>query len=454
MVLEFFLGVVLTGAFAVPALLVSDRFTRDEAYWLRVSYVLHIVMILVNMAVVKYIYGRGDMYAFFNDSRELAGWLRTEPGLMFELLLQMFGLGGHIRMSGSPGTHTMVGFAAFSRLFFGESFVALSFVPGIMGYFAKVALYGAFRDAFGAAHRRMVMVSFLFVPSAVFWTAGMIKETFGLIAIAMVVAGAMRLTRWQLWALPVFLVGVLLLQQIKGHFLLTLVAGAAAALYVQRASAGGKVRIRPFTLVVVLGAAFVGMLIVGRIAPRFALENIANEAVYLQSKSSGGSKVDIGITKDAGLTTLVLLSPVAVFTGLYRPILLESGSITMIVNSLETTALALLTLRGLRRTGIRRAVGLALRSPVFIFLLVFVLLSSLGIGLATGNLGTLSRYRAPVVPFFVLLVAVLDSPQLVTRLLGEHDPAKLRKKRTRKRLRPRLPNPLPAGHGVAREGRR
>lgn len=431
MVFDVFLCLLITLAVAVPMIMVSDRYTPAEARLLRFGYVYQVVMVVVNMAVVKYVYRRGDMYAFYNDSEPVADWIRADPVLIIDLFYKMFGFRSSIGMAGSEGTHMMVGFATLARLFFGSSFPAMMLVPALIGFFAKVMLYDAFRDSFGRRHRRWVMLSFLFLPSTVFWTSGLIKETIALTSIGFLIWGAVKLFERRPWAIVPFLMGLAVLQQIKGHFLITMVVGGAAAFYVWRSSQGGRVQLRPVTFLLVLGLGFAGVLLVGEIAPRFALDNIAKEAIYLQSKSAGGSKIDIGVSRDMGLGGLVLLSPVAMFTGLYRPLIFESGSMTMIVNSFETTALAFLTLRGLRRTGLRNSLALAMRSPVFTFLVVFALLSSLGVGLATGNLGTLSRYRAPVIPFFALLLTVLDSRAVPATMSAPQTRKKKKKKRRR-----------------------
>jgi hypothetical protein len=47
------------------------------------------------------------------------------------------------------------------------------------------------------------------------------------------------------------------------------------------------------------------------------------------------------------------------------------------------------------------------------FCATFTLALALGTGLATTNLGTLSRYRAPMMPFFFTLLLVLRAPERV-----------------------------------------
>ena len=82
----------------------------------------------------------------------------------------------------------------------------------------------------------------------------------------------------------------------------------------------------------------------------------------------------------------------------------------MLANALETTALTLLFARILftRNLGnVRRQIA---DDPFLVFCLVFVVAFGIAVGLASTNLGTLSRYRCPLLPFFVLLLLVLGRP--------------------------------------------
>jgi hypothetical protein len=94
------------------------------------------------------------------------------------------------------------------------------------------------------------------------------------------------------------------------------------------------------------------------------------------------------------------------FTAIYRPLLVEARSPVAAANALETTMLLLLTLWVIRRRGLR-LVGLIRGSPPLMFCLVYVALFSVAVGLTTTNLGTLSRYRMPMMPYLGVMVAVL-----------------------------------------------
>jgi hypothetical protein len=112
-------------------------------------------------------------------------------------------------------------------------------------------------------------------------------------------------------------------------------------------------------------------------------------------------------------TTLVgrfAYAPAALVTSLFRPVLFEVHNMPSLVNAVETTVLTLLFARVLftRSLGkVRREIA---DNPLLVFCLVFVIAFGIAVGLASANLGTLSRYRSPLLPFFVVLLLVLGKP--------------------------------------------
>lgn len=441
---------------AAVASMVMARYTPEEQRVLQISFVMHVLFIIANMAVVKYVYGRGDMYSFYTDALEISAWLGAEPSLWLDLFPWMFSYETDFTYAaGSEGTRVMIGLSTICVFFLFKSFPAMCFAPGLVGYFAKIALFDAFRNAFGPQHRVWVAIAFTCVPSVVFWTAGMIKECIAVICLGLVASGWRGAYARKPLGIAYFVLGLYLLQVIKGHFMLTGVIAAGAMIYWTRSVKDGKVAIRPITFVASAVLTVIGIGIIGEIAPRFAISNLADEMVFLQSKAAGGSAIDIGIREDMGTAEFLVLSPVALITGLYRPFIFESSNPAMLLNSLETTAFLLLTLRGLARRRLRGIPEVAVRYPALVFLVVFSALSALGVGLATGNLGTMSRYRAPVIPFFVLALIVLDSRTLP---MGETNrrPAPRPRPHPRGRVtppRPQRPSKHPGGHTPIEAGR-
>lgn len=93
-------------------------------------------------------------------------------------------------------------------------------------------------------------------------------------------------------------------------------------------------------------------------------------------------------------------------------------------NALEATWIIVLTIQVFRRNTAAGVLRRVTNSPTLMFCLAFTLILALGTGLSTANLGTLSRYRAPMMPFFFTLLFMLRVPESeLTRRAATKAPA-------------------------------
>jgi hypothetical protein len=99
----------------------------------------------------------------------------------------------------------------------------------------------------------------------------------------------------------------------------------------------------------------------------------------------------------ASWQSMVLNTPNALFSGLFRPFLWEARGITAIAAATENTVLLILVLTGF--TSFKKY-----HVKVSIPLLVYSIVLCVFLALSSPNFGTLSRYRVGFLPFFVLLV--------------------------------------------------
>jgi hypothetical protein len=123
---------------------------------------------------------------------------------------------------------------------------------------------------------------------------------------------------------------------------------------------------------------------------------------------SGGSTYAFGDPTQSSLIGQLVFAPFALVTSLFRPFLFEARSAQVAVNALETTVLLVWWIRVFIRVGWREVVKTIFRYPLLVFSLTFTLGFAVAVGLTTTNLGTLSRYRMPLVPFFWALLLIVD----------------------------------------------
>jgi hypothetical protein len=90
-----------------------------------------------------------------------------------------------------------------------------------------------------------------------------------------------------------------------------------------------------------------------------------------------------------------------------------------LLNALEMTWMTILFIQVLRRNSFAALLRRLTASPALMFCHTFTLVLALGTGLSTANLGALSRYRAPMMPFFLLLLLILRKPEPAPDAAGQ-----------------------------------
>src|SRR5690606_27940309 len=126
----------------------------------------------------------------------------------------------------------------------------------------------------------------------------------------------------------------------------------------------------------------------------------------MDSRGGGASYYAMGVDSTS-LAAQIAVAPLAVVTALFRPPPFEANNGLACAASLEALAGACLVVQIVIRTGPRRAFSTLMSTPVLAAALVFAILFGMGVGLATTNFGSLSRYRMPLIPFWATLVLVL-----------------------------------------------
>lgn len=104
---------------------------------------------------------------------------------------------------------------------------------------------------------------------------------------------------------------------------------------------------------------------------------------------------------EATWLSLVINTPWALFSGLFRPFIWEAGNIMQMLASIENLALFILTLISIK------SLPSILKSEnrlLILAILIYCMLLCIFLTLSSPNFGTLARYRVGFLPFFVLLI--------------------------------------------------
>jgi hypothetical protein len=409
-VLVTVLGAVLAAGWSVGL-------SRQERKWVTLSFFMHVGFACAQVPLTLSFFGGGDMFLYLSYGEILARMMERDP---LHIIPEVTALLLHKRpdlpimiIGTGTGTGSMSALAAWTFYLLGPSKYAISVAFAMLSLSGKIAMYRVFRANIDPTFRWPVAIAALFVPSFVFWSSGLIKEAVVVAAFGWSFFG---LHLWIRERRPVpggalMMAGAAPMLLIKPYILFPLVLAGGSWYYWARSLKQGRVRIRPvhFALAAVLGVG--GIVVLGQYFPEYSLDNFAAQTSTLQQIGRyGGSAFALGDETPTTLIGQFAYAPAALLTSLFRPFIFEVHNIPSLVNALETTVLTILFVRILltRNLGnVRRQIA---ENPLLVFCVVFVLAFGIAVGLSSSNMGTLSRYRSPLLPFFVVLLLVLGKP--------------------------------------------
>ncbi len=405
---------------ALVALMITLSAVRSWPEWQRTwtlaALGFHALCCLAQVAITRFVYRGGDIDLYFRYGLENAESVLRDPGLYGpEVFAQVAQQSTSLAGFGSATTNSMVGLVTLSLFPTFFSFMGACMLFGMLSFSGKLAMFKAFEPFVHPIVRKRLFFACLFVPSMVFWSSAIMKES-----VAMCMLG------WTMWACVslwlgkrsplVFIVGigaVWILSMVKAYILLAwaISLGVWFVWWSMLKQGNGVEALLKKPLYLVLGAvATVGIIVaVGELAPRYSATSVLEEAAYVQemgTRVSGGS--NIGGAGDLGSSAgRIQAIPVALMTALFRPFIFEVHNAVALVNALETTGVLILFVLVLARRGIVQTARTILKTPALMFCVTFTVIFAIGVGVSTTNLGTMSRYRIPMLPFYFATLLLL-----------------------------------------------
>ncbi len=403
--------VVLGAVFAVMACSGLDPRERGSAL---ISYALFVPSSFMQWALVAFFYSRGaDVNEYARNGECIAQVLHHD---LTEFAPEVLKLAVHVDaripcdvIGVGTGTGTTCAAAGVLIYFVGPSVLRMCMVSGWIAWSGQVAFYRVAREVVDPGDLRAALLASFFVPSVLTWGAEFTKESLVFGAFGLVVLCAYRSFHdGRLLYLPGVVLGGTAMACIKPYTLVPFVTGLAAFVYAHRAWRGARtIRIRPLYLVLAAGLAVGGVIAVGEVFPKYSMGKL-NETVTQEREgwqnASGGSDIP-GVAADVGGPSQQLkMLPLGLVNALFRPTVLDARNAIALAAALETTLLTLGLLSLLGARGRRFRWSSLLASPPLVFSATFVLVFGAAVGMTTPNLGSLSRYRMPMMPFYVFFV--------------------------------------------------
>lgn len=314
------------------------------------------------------------------------------------------------------GSYFIVRIAALFDLITFSSYSATAILFAVISFVGMWFFFKAFYEQLPHLHRWIALSAF-FIPSVFFWGSGLLKDTITLASVGAMTFALKRIlidNKLQLGSVLLFLIGAYFIFSTKKYILLCFLPAAIFWIYFSNLnrirSLAMRILLIPFILLVVIGSGYWAVLKVSESDVRYSLSKIPETAkitaydIAFQTGRDAGSTYNLG-ELDGTFRNMISKTPQAINVALFRPYLWEVRNPLMALSALESFAILLFTLYVLI---IRRSVFFRMiTDPNIIFCLVFCLTFAFAVGISTYNFGTLSRYRIPLLPFYLMALGLM-----------------------------------------------
>ena len=396
-------GVLLTISFLI--------WTRQNESLKKIFWPFLILKVLAGSGVglvYSFFYDTGDTFQYFEDGKTLAAFAADDPLQFLQFLWNEEGAAilEKLRYSDARALFFVKLVSVLNLLTHNNYWIASTYCS-LVSFLGSLSLIRAIRR-FLPQFTTAACIALQLFPSIVFWTSGLIKESLASAALFYLVALFIQgwfgvpiemrksivgvLALWILWSLKYYYAAVLI------PVVFTCFAYKHLFVHVFKpVSIAGQT-------ILWFGIFFFPLVLISFAHPNFYYETflqtiVSNNAAYDQF--SQPEDVISYYHLSATFGSLVLNSPLALFSGLFRPMFYEAGNILQLLSAIENLLLLGLCLLNIRYIG--RSFG-GEYHILSLALMVYVSLLCVFLALSTPNFGTLSRYRTGYLPFFIMFL--------------------------------------------------
>jgi hypothetical protein len=158
-------------------------------------------------------------------------------------------------------------------------------------------------------------------------------------------------------------------------------------------------------IVTVIGIAGIYFFLQTSVADQYLEEAAVINYDMTTNKTYGTNRYDLGIT-DYSPAGMLKAAPASIVAGIFRPFLWESLNVSLILNGIESTVLIFFTIRLFFGGRLRKTISLIRSNEFLVFAFFFAMILAFFAGFTSILFGVLVRFKAPVLPFLVLLLSL------------------------------------------------
>ncbi len=303
-------------------------------------------------------------------------------------------------------------------MIFAKSYLCISFCLAFFAFGGCWRIFKLFYSFFPHLHKKIAIAT-LFLPSVLFWSSTLIKDSITMGALGFFVYAFYKLFFLKekvLINVIIVTFSALLLFYIKPYIILCCLPAFLIWAYMLLYRNIKDWGLRMFATIVFASVTIVGSIFFmqkiasSELASQYATQNIL-KAIESQQNTytvlqNSGSSFEAG-SVDNSVGGLLKLFPLGIVNSLFRPFLWEVRSPIMLLTAFEALTFMWLTFLCFKYTSFKRFGQLLRGNPSLVFCFVYSVLFAGLVGMSTLNFGTLARYKIPALPFYLILLFVI-----------------------------------------------
>jgi hypothetical protein len=371
--------------------------------------------------VYVYYYGGGDTQMYFRGGSAIFNAVFSPNGGLGKIF------DDSVLSYGSDATILTQRITGIVNLFSFNSFWACTLLFSALSFIGLWLLFMCFFRLFPKLHKPLALVT-LFIPGVVFWSSGIMKDSLCMLFIGIIVYAVQNIflfNRKKITSVLLLGAGFYVIINLKAYIALALLVSLALyallALKANIKNATTRILIMPIAAVIIFGAAIFTMNRIGESLERYSLENLAETAQTYQGYhlrtsvgGRGGSEVRTGSGYSLGEinynspASLAAKIPLAINVTFFRPYIWEVRNPVMLLSALESLLIFLFTIKVIFKTGLGRFFRQLVTNKEVLFCISFALIFGFAVGFTSYNFGSLVRYKAPCIPFFLIAMVLIN----------------------------------------------
>ncbi len=368
------------------------------------AFVLKIIAGIGLGLIYKFHYEEGDTFQYFNEARTISDYIIQHPDRLLDIFLNTVQIRELSELMVFGNQPRALFFAKIVSIFYilsgGNYWIIGAFLSAInfLGiYYLVNEIYLKFPGI-----KKAVIFSFYFLPTFVFWTSGLLKESLAICALSFAVGAIIRFGRVnefkniRLWV--GLIISLALLWQLKYFYAAVAIPILSAVLIYEITIENLRWRYILTVMVFALCVFFVSNL-------HYNL-NLLHVLDVIYQNYQLGIKDGNGIIYygfDGSVFGFIANIPLALVSGLFRPLIFEMDNLLQIPVAMENSIVFSILLIGLWKVKFRDS----LKNPYVLAVILYSTSLAVLLAFSSPNFGTLSRYKVAFWPFLVLLVLIL-----------------------------------------------